>query len=68
MTTCEEQNESPYSNFATDPPDLLVELVDIIIWDMSGRHEPDKWLEVIKTRNDIDHPAVQAAIAVIMDY
>lgn len=35
---------------------------------MSGRHEPDKWLEVIKTRNDIDHPAVQAAIAVIMDY
>jgi hypothetical protein len=54
--------------FADIPAHELAEVLDIVLWDMSGDHPAELWLDELKARPDAATQPVQAAMAVIEDY
>ena len=59
------------NTFSSVPANELAEVLDIILWDMSnppGQIEGQKWLAELLARPDFETAAVQAAIAVMLDY
>lgn len=54
--------------FADVPAAELPELLDIMIWDMSGHHPVEEWRAELLTRPDADCEDVQRAVAVIDEY
>lgn len=50
------------------PAPKLAEVLDIVLWDMSGDHPAELWLDELKARPDAATQPVQAAMAVIEDW
>ncbi|OBR54723.1 hypothetical protein [Paraburkholderia tropica] len=50
------------------PAPELAEVLDIVLWDMSGDHPAELWLDELKVRPDAATQPVQAAMAVIEEY
>ncbi len=50
------------------PPDELPELMDIIIWEMSGPIPVAEWRTELLARPDVESDGVQRAIAVCDEY
>lgn len=50
------------------PASELAGVLDIVLWDMSGDHPAELWLDELKARPDAATQPVQAAMAVIEDY
>ncbi len=56
------------SDFADNPAAELPELLDVIIWDMSGYHPVEEWRGELLARPDADDVDVQRAVAVCDEY
>ncbi|HEY0123589.1 MAG TPA: hypothetical protein VGC14_17865 [Rhizobium sp.] len=53
----------------TDVPAAeLPELLDLIIWNMSGHHPLEAWRAELLARPDVESEDVQCAVAVIDEY
>lgn len=57
-----------FADVADVPAAELPELLDVIIWDMSGHHPVESWRAELLARPDAENEDVQRAVAVIDEY